>query len=224
MEELRENKMARFKDAAFMTDKPLNLTVGGVGGIGGPVALCLSRLQHNIVIYEMDSYSEENLGTQLVKYSQIGKPKADCISELLTEFSDITPTCLGELTEESFVTPITFSCFDNMKARKIMFNLWKNQEDKLVFIDGRLMAENYQILVVTPDRIEEYEKDFLFDDEEVEDLPCTYKSTFHVSLIIGGMITSIFTNWLTNHIVKDDERIVPFFTEFAVPNLLFRKR
>jgi hypothetical protein len=219
----RERKTTRFKDAAFATESPLTIAIGGVGGIGGPLALSLSRLQHELVIYEMDDYEEANLGTQLVKYSQLGKSKAECIAQMIKEYSDVTPSCLGELTEESFVTPITFSAFDNMKARKIMFNLWKQQEDKLVFIDARMLAENFQILVVNPKDIEKYEKDFLFEDGEVEELPCTYKSTFHVSMIIGGMITAIFTNWLTNHLTREEDRVVPFFTEFSVPNLLFRK-
>lgn len=218
-----DEKMGRFKDAPFVTKEPLDIVIGGSGGIGFPTAFCLSRLQHNLHLYEMDTVGPENNASQLFKYSEINKPKDECVKEFLKEYSDLTISTYGEFKEDSFVAPITFSCFDNMKARQMMFNQWKKQEDKLVFIDGRLLAECFQILVVQniPEQIEKYEKEYLFNDSEVEDLDCTYKSTSHFGLMIGSLITSIFTNWLTNYLLNDDVRLVPFFTEFNGPNLYF---
>lgn len=217
--------ITRFQDAPFANVGCLDITVGGAGGIGGPLLLCLSRLQHNIEFYENDVVGEENLGTQLFKYSDVDRPKADVIGDLLEDYSNNVPTHLGTFEEDSFVNPYCFAAFDNMAARKMMYFQWKKLTDKKIFIDCRLIAESWQIIAITKEeQMEIYEKEYLFDDSEVEDLQCTYKATFHNSLIIGGMAVAIFTNYLTNQVWEDNIREVPLFTSFDIPTLKLRSK
>ena len=99
-----------------------------------------------------------------------------------------------------------------------------DSEDKrekcTVFIDGRLNAEEAEIYVVTPDKIDEYRKT-LFDDSEASPLNCSYKSTTHCSAIIAGLMVSAYNNVVTNHKLNLDYRIVPFSIKYQLPFLNF---
>jgi hypothetical protein len=119
-----------------------------------------------------------------------------------------------------------FSGFDNMQARKDMFNnfivyvnSWKEDggSETPIFIDGRLSAEQLQIFCVTPDKIEEYKK-HLFNDDEVEDAPCTFKQTSHAAAMIASHMVGFFTNHYTNNVIGEIVRDVPFKWEYFIAN------
>jgi hypothetical protein len=99
------------------------------------------------------------------------------------------------------MSPISISCFDNMKARKIMFNNWKKNEERLLLIDGRMTAEGIQIFTATKETENNYEKT-LFEDSEVQDAPCSFKATSHTGAMIGSLITGIVNNYVTNNALK----------------------
>jgi hypothetical protein len=86
-----------------------------------------------------------------------------------------------------------------------------------IYIDGRLEVEHMQIICVTPENIPEYEKRFLFDDSQVEDLPCTMKQTSHAAAMIASYMTAFFTNHITNIYLREQLREVPFFKEVVLP-------
>lgn len=110
------------------------------------------------------------------------------------------------------VLPITISAFDNMIARRTLFEQWKNLSSREILIDGRLRATYYQVITVTKGREDEYEAT-LFGDEEVEPSPCTYKQTPHFGMLIGARITHILTNYLTNKVLGEEINVVPFMIE-----------
>ena len=118
-----------------------------------------------------------------------------------------------------------FSAFDNMKARKDMFEAWKayleewksdGGSDTPVFIDGRLTMEQLQIFCVTPDKISEYEA-HLFDDSEVPDAPCTLKQTSHSAAMIASHMVAFFTNHIANNNIGETDRALPFMWEYFIP-------
>lgn len=132
----------------------------------------------------------------------------------------------GKYDSESLTHHIMFSAFDNMEARKTMFQSWVEhisvlEEDdhdleEAIFIDGRLTAEQLQIFCVTPKDIEEYKK-HLFDDSEVEDAPCTFKQTSHSAAMIASHMIAFFTNHITNVREGENVRSLPFFWEYFIP-------
>jgi hypothetical protein len=122
--------------------------------------------------------------------------------------------------------------FDNMAARKIAFQNWKEsltdltQEEKrsYFFQDGRLLAEQLQIFNILGDdeeAIANYEKDWLFDDKEVEEAACTFKQTSHCAAMIASHMVGFLTNWASNvdMISKGlpSIRQVPFMYEYLIP-------
>jgi molybdopterin/thiamine biosynthesis adenylyltransferase len=219
-----ENLKRRYEDADFMK-KQLNIILGGAGGIGSYTAYFLSHLNHNLTIYDIDVVEQENIGTQFHALNLIGATKTAAIQSLIANikgdsFIDNIITFHEKITEEDplkYIFDVYISAFDNMKARKAMLHHFKEALEinpNAILIDGRLLAENFQIFTVTQETVELYETEFMFDDSEVEDQPCTYKATSH----FGGMIGSYITNLVCNYAINLNEnqiiRRLPFFIEY----------
>ena len=236
---MTEVHSSRFKDAPWFPKEETNVIIGGAGGIGSWLTLMLSRAGFFPIVYDFDRLEEHNLAGQL--YTKLDAEqnvlKVDALKGLCRHFADTDITVMAEkYTKDSMSHHYVFSAFDNMQARKDMFNSWKeyvkewkefqdiavmSEETNInitepIFIDGRLTAEQMQIFCVTPDKIEEYEK-HLFDDTEVQDAPCTMKQTSHSAAMIASHMVGFFTNHMTNNAVKDKDRTVPFFWEYFIP-------
>lgn len=224
-----ESKYARFKGADwFSWLKGKEIIIGGAGGIGSWFSLFISRLGCNIYIYDMDTFESHNMSGQLVRQQDINKSKTDVAEELAKEFSTHTVIeGMGKYEIDSEYSPIMISCFDNMKARKDMFNNWKQQlidnpeiKQECIFIDGRLLAETYQIFCIQGDdskNIIKYETEFLFDDAEVDSVDCTFKQTSHCAAGIASHMTGFLTNFASNVVNKGDFNQIPFKFEYITP-------
>ena len=238
---MTETHSSRFKDAPWFPKEKTDIIVGGAGGIGSWLTLMLSRAGFFPIVYDFDRLEEHNLAGQLYtkKDAEIRTLKVDALKELCKHFADTDITVMNEkYTKDSMSHHYVFSAFDNMQARKDMFEAWceyvkewqdynetlKAGEEGFnefnayipIFIDGRLTAEQMQIFCVTSDRIEEYKK-HLFDDTEVEDAPCTMKQTSHSAAMIASHMIGFFTNHMTNNAEEDSVRAVPFMWEYFIP-------
>lgn len=222
-EKIINPKHSRFQDATWYGN-PQEIIVGGAGGIGSWTALLLSRIGHTLYLFDMDLIEEHNMAGQLYATKQIGRNKAEAIKETIKLYADNDNIeAMGMYDKDSPSAPIVFSCFDNMAARKLMFNKWKEQEDRLIFIDGRMLAEVGMIYCVVKGNEEAYETE-LFDDSEVKDAPCSFKATSHCGALIGSLMVSGLNNFLANVVYKDDIRVVPFKLEFELPMFAFTER
>lgn len=236
---MKEIHSSRFKDAPWFPKEETNVVIGGAGGIGSWLSLLISRAGFFPIVYDFDILEEHNLAGQL--YTKLDAeamvPKVDALKGLCKHFADTDITVMNEkYTKDSMSHHYVFSAFDNMQARKDMFNAWceyvkewkKQTSSELqgaleesffhtpIFIDGRLTAEQMQIFCVTPDKIDAY-KEHLFDDSEVEDAPCTMKQTSHSAAMIASHMTGFFSNHMTNNAEQDSVRSVPFFWEYFIP-------
>lgn len=217
MEETKviNNRTIRFSEADWF-EPNIQVVVGGSGGIGSTLTFLLGRLECEIYLYDFDIVDEPNLGSQLFRTKDLGKSKVSAIKEIVNEFSKNNNIYdMGKFTQSSPVGPIVFAGFDNMEARSLMFNKWCELDEKELFIDGRLLAEQGMIFCVTPDRIEKY-KEHLFEDSEVETVPCTYKATPHCSFLITSMMVSFFTNYMSNKKLGFEARTLPFKFDFEL--------
>ena len=199
----------RFKDADwFGTNQEILLV--GLGGIGKGTAEQLCLLGHKLYIYETDTVEEHNCIPQGYFKDQIGLTKVKAFSDNITRYGLSLPEfMIGNYDENSMSAPIMISCVDNMKCRTDMFNNWKKQEDRLLFIDGRMLAEYFEVFIVIKGREEQYEE-YLFTDADVPTMNCTYQQTRFVANIIHGIITQQFNNWLSNQTLGFDARSLPF--------------
>ena len=226
MENLTETnalRTGRFKDAPWF-NPGIDVIIGGQGGIGSWLSLFLGRQECNLILFDPDIFSEENLAGQFCNSNVLDKNKAESIKEILIDNGfcndNLSITIFEEYNDKSLSGSIVFSCFDNMKARKIMFDKWCNYKNKKLFIDGRLLSENYAVYAVTPDKIEDYKKE-LYDDSEIDDAPCTFKSTTHCSAMIAANMTSLFNNYIANELTKENIRVIPFKTTMELSSMIF---
>jgi len=216
-----EQQFDRFKDLDWFSNDNESVVVGGAGGISSWTTLFLTRAGFNPIVYDFDRIEPHNLGGQLYRGLDINKFKTEALSNIIEEFAGTTISTFNtEFNHNAMTHTFMISGFDNMKARKHMFEVWQksipNSMVTPLFIDGRLEAESFQIFCVKPHNIEQY-KQHLFSDDEVEDAPCTRKQTSHTASMIASHIVAFFTNHISNIKNREFIREVPFYYEYNIP-------
>lgn len=229
---------SRFSSAVWY-DKMQNqeITLAGVGGIGSYVAFLLSRLNpKRIIVWDPDVVEEANLSGQLYRCSDVGKHKARAVQSICQEFSDYFKqyTNTTRFDNTSMVTKVMICGFDNMEARKVFYNRWKNfvialpeeERKECLLIDGRLAAEEFQVFAITGEDIYNmgiYETEYLFTDEEADPTLCSYKQTTFMANMIGSVMVNILVNFIANRCPDIlIERDVPFKTSYNGETMFFK--
>lgn len=187
----------RFKGAAWYLENPIDAMVGGSGGISSWLAFLLARINVRAYLFDFDTIEEHNLGGQLFKTSDIGKLKIEAMSDMIKQYSELDIVTFNQKVDENTpALPICFSGFDNMQARKDLFESWCKLENREIFIDGRLRIDYYEIYIVLPGMEDRY-RETLFNDEDVEDDDCTIKQSSHMAAMIASKMTGFFVNHLS---------------------------
>ena len=215
----------RFKDAPWFGERKESVLVGGAGGIGSWLTFFLTKAGFKPIVYDYDRIEEHNLGGQLFRPTSVGHLKVNALYDMIKEFCNEEISVVDAAFDSSSPTHyFMFSAFDNMEARKDFFNVWKRGVEDCpvtpILIDGRLLMEQLQILSVTPENMQRYEEEYLFDDSEVEDAACTLKQTSHSAAMIASHMVGIFTNHITNIYEREVVREVPFYFEHFIPMVL----
>lgn len=209
----------RFKGAEYMPLlQALPITMVGQGGIGSPFALILSRSNPKAIFgYEFDTVEEHNLGGQIFSLQDVGKGKALATQERLENYSNFFDfTMLGELFEDSEVTPTTFMCVDSNPARYMAFQTWKKMGEEKgwshklevdgmeydvpnVMFDGRLTFNKFEIYCITEHTAAFHEANNLHkENNNLTDSECTTKSNPEVGILTGGLMFTWYRNFLQN--------------------------
>jgi hypothetical protein len=63
----------------------------------------------------------------------------------------------------------------------------------------------------------------LFEDSEVEEVPCNHKATSHAGALIGSIMTSCLNNYLSNKLAGIDISTVQFRTDFILPMMMLEE-
>lgn len=216
------SQFTRFKDIGWFDPKFVEkIVIGGAGGIGSWLSFFIARMGYKIFLYDFDTIDETNLGGQMYSTESVGLVKSNAMEDITRIFCQNPTYALGRYTKEDGEwSEVMFSAFDNMEARKVMFTKWKEKfTDKSIFIDGRMLAETGMVYCVTKDRIEDYEKE-LWTDAEIKDQACTMKATSHCGAFIASTMATCWTNFVSNHKMKENRREVPFKIEFELPLLM----
>lgn len=213
-----------------------DVILAGLGGIGSYVGFLLSRLNINkLTLYDFDKVELGNLSGQFYSQRNIASFKADALADTMVNYSAFYHTfCVNDkFNEFSSGGPIMICGFDNMEARGIYFNAWLHNLDsysteskkKCLFIDGRLAAEEFQVLCIRGDdriSIDRYRKDFLFPDSEVEETVCSYKQTTFMANMIGSIIVNLFVNFVANECNPLIDRDLPFYTTYNAETMYLK--
>lgn len=217
----------RFKGASWAElMKSIEVTIGGVGGIGSWTSLLVSRLSPNMIkLYDPDRIERVNLAGQLFRESSIGSAKVQEASHIINTFSCYY--AVDTYVSTVVVSPIFIAGFDNMAARSYNFHQWRDKygnDPKAIFIDGRLAAEEFQVYCVLGGdgySINKYEGT-LFSDNEAEEPICSYKQTSYMAAMIASIITNLLVNFVTNMAGLEFRRDLPFLTRYDAKTMFFK--
>lgn len=230
---LIDDTVSRFSSASWFENVQTKvITLAGVGGIGSHTVFMLSRLKPRaLFIYDPDTVELANMSGQLYSINDCGSYKVNAISNMITLYSDYN-SCFAintRFNSDTEASDIMICGFDNMDARKLFFQKWKLHtsqfidKKKCLFIDGRLNAEEFQIFCIRGDdtyNILRYEKEFLFDDSEIDDTICSYKQTSFCASMIASFITNLFVNFCA--IEVGIYRDLPFLTYYNAETMYIK--
>lgn len=231
---------ARFRGAEWFDSAQNDVTLIGAGGLGSNIAVSLCRVlgDRQLCIYDPDFVEHKNLAGQNFGVSDIGLNKAKRVAEQCINYNPEIDVVAKEqrFDEGSWLNDITITGLDNMASRGLVFSKWQGKLDdsddyfksRMLLIDARLSAEKWQIFCITGDNKaaqEEYEKNWLFTDDEADSDVCSYKQTAYAAQMCASFVTNLYINFCTNLLKDKDDpvrRFLPFMTEYDASQMLIR--
>ena len=234
---LVDEATSRFSSAIWYENiQKKTVILAGVGGIGSYVGFLLARMKPaSMFIYDDDIVEAVNMSGQLYGRSDLGRPKVSALAEMIRNYAGYSSVfAVSErFTDESEASDIMICGFDNMAARKLFFNKWvshvqsKPEEERknCLFIDGRLAAEEFQVLCIKGDdeyNINRYNNEFLFSDAEAEETICSYKQTTFCANMIASCMVNLFVNFCANQCEPLIDRDLPFLTTYNAETIYLK--
>ena len=232
---LVDEATSRFSSAIWYENiQKKTVILAGVGGIGSFVGFLLARMKPaSMFIYDNDVVEAVNMSGQLYGQSDLGRTKVSALAEMIRNYAnyDSIFAISERFTEESEASDIMICGFDNMAARKLFFNKWlshaqsKPEEERknCLFIDGRLAAEEFQVLCIKGDdeyNINKYNNEFLFSDAEADETICSYKQTTFCANMIASYMVNLFVNFCANEVGAYRE--LPFLTTYNAETMYLK--
>lgn len=234
---LVDEATSRFSSAIWYEKiREKTIVLAGVGGIGSYVGFLLARMKPaSLFIYDNDIVEAVNMSGQLYSRNDIGVTKVAALVNMVKDYADYGSVfAIAErFTPECEPTDIMICGFDNMEARRVFFTKWvehvhsKPEEERAncLFIDGRLAAEEFQVLCIKGDdlfNIDRYQKEYLFTDAEADETICSYKQTTFCANMIASYIVNLFVNFCANQCEPLIDRDLPFLTTYNAETMYLK--
>ena len=234
---LVDEATSRFSSAIWYENiQKKTVILAGVGGIGSFCGFLLARMKPvSMFIYDDDIVEAVNMSGQLYGQSDLGRPKVSALAEMIRNYADYSSVFAirERFTEESEASDIMICGFDNMAARRLFFNKWVNhvqskpeeERKNCLFIDGRLAAEEFQVLCIKGDdeyNINRYSNEYLFSDAEADETICSYKQTTFCANMIASYMVNLFVNFCANQCEPVIDRDLPFLTTYNAETMYLK--
>lgn len=234
---LIDETTSRFSSAIWYDAiKNKKVILAGVGGIGSYVGFLLARMKvSQLFIFDPDVVEIANMSGQLYASTDVSMYKVAALSRMIGSYAGYYGVYAipEKFTEDYSASDIMICGFDNMEARKVFFNVWHNhvnskpaeERKNCLFIDGRLAAEEFQVLCIKGDdvyNIERYNKEFLFSDREADETICSYKQTTFMANMIASVMVNLFVNFVANQCEPLIDRDLPFYTTYNAENMFYK--
>lgn len=234
---LVDETTVRFSSAVWYDKiKEQTIMLAGCGGIGSWTGLLLARLQPDrLFLYDPDTVEAVNMAGQLYETVHFGELKVSSLANVMQRFSSFNRvfTVPGRYSLDKGTSNVMICGFDNMEARATFFDAWlyhvdrqpEEQRKECLFLDGRLAAEEFQVLCIRGDdvyNIERYRKEFLFSDAEAEETVCSYKQTSFMANMIASVMVNLFVNFTANLCNPVIPRDLPFLTSYNAELMYFK--
>jgi len=196
-----------------------DIVIGGAGGISSWIALSLARAGHKLYIYDMDTYDETNIAGQFCKIADVGVNKSIALAENILNFTGAIVETHDKYVANSLVAPYMITGFDNMESRKLMYDKWKSQPKRELFLDARMTGEFLEVYCIIKGR-EEYYESTLFTDDEANVLPCSFKATTHNAMGCAYILQGLLNNYIVGD-YKSGLRELPCHVRFDIGIMMF---
>ena len=234
---LVDEATSRFSSAIWYENIQKKIVIlAGVGGIGSYVGFLLARMKPaSMFIYDDDIVEAVNMSGQLYGQSDLGRYKVSALAEMIRNYAGYNSIfAISErFTDESEASDIMICGFDNMTARKLFFDKWvnhvqskpKKERKNCLFIDGRLAAEEFQVLCIKGDdeyNINRYSNEYLFSDAEADETICSYKQTTFCANMIASYMVNLFVNFCANQCEPLIDRDLPFLTTYNAETMYLK--
>ena len=234
---LVDEATSRFSSAIWYENiQKKTVILAGVGGIGSYVGFLLARMKPaSMFIYDDDIVEVANMSGQLYGQSDLGRTKVSALAKMIRNYAGYSSVfAINErFTNESEASDIMICGFDNMTARRLFFNKWVNhvqskpeeERKNCLFIDGRLAAEEFQVLCIKGDdgyNINRYRNEYLFSDAEADETICSYKQTTFCANMIASYMVNLFVNFCANQCEPLIDRDLPFLTTYNAETMYLK--
>lgn len=192
------------------------VTMIGLGGIGAAAAVTLAKMGVKYFeLYDPDEVEDVNIPTQLLRISDVGKPKVTSVITLMKDIAEVTGiahVARADL-DTRYSTCIVISAVDTIDARKdIWFGATMSEIDW--YLDARMGSQHFQLRTVNMNTgVGWYDSELMaLNEDDVPDEPCTAKATFYCAMIGAGIIGNQVKRIVMN-------QIVPRVIVFDIPSL-----
>lgn len=183
--------LMRQSDLIPMDRLDKRITIIGAGGIGSHTAIALAKMGFtNMVVWDFDDVSAENMNAQGYMFKHIGRPKVECLRELVKDYANEDIEIRNEKFEAQQLTGIVISAVDSMAVRRLIWNKVKGSALVEKLIDPRMSIEYAVMYVMDPNDKKDqttYEKTLYTDAEAVAE-PCTMKAVMYTTSMIAGLV------------------------------------
>lgn len=232
---LVDEATSRFSSAIWYENiQKKTVILAGVGGIGSFCGFLLARMKPaSMFIYDDDIVESANMSGQLYSQFDVGRPKVSALAGMIRNYAGYGSVfAINErFANESEASDIMICGFDNMAARRLFFNKWANhvqskpeeERKNCLFIDGRLAAEEFQVLCIKGDdeyNINRYSNEYLFSDAEADETICSYKQTTFCANMIASYMVNLFVNFCANEVGA--YRDLPFLTAYNAETMYLK--
>ena len=164
----------------------------GCGGIGSFAALALGKLGcTRLHLYDDDQVEEHNVPNQLFRLSDVGRPKAVALSEILEMFTGQRPEAVVRKVDGERLQGLVVSGVDSMAARKAIWRRSIRYRAGIpLYLDGRLGAELCRVYAVRPTDPEDirFYEQTLYDDSQAARLSCTAGAIIYTGFAMASLL------------------------------------
>jgi molybdopterin/thiamine biosynthesis adenylyltransferase len=176
--------------------RPHQVNVVGVGGIGSPTVMCLSKMgMDRISAWDNDHVEMHNLPNQFYRFSDLSKSKVDGIADIVNDFSGVEVKTNNQLLKEEDakeLNGITVCGVDSLDIRRELWNGIKFNVQIPLYIDARMGGQVCRIFSIVPTDlkdIEYYEKSIL-PTTKPQTTPCTERAIIYNTFMIAALISN----------------------------------
>lgn len=151
----------------------------GLGAVGRPLALTLAAMGvAKVVIYDFDTVEVHNLGAQGYAPDDIGQAKADVVARDMLRMNPDMEVVIGSPRRWSRAADpcdgdVVYCCADSMAVRRDAAQCGHAR----LIVTGGIARWEYDVFGFRPDHAQWYLDNHWTDDDSVEPLPCTERST-----------------------------------------------